>query len=518
MPTFIANIPELDESVTRPVLHQVLVAFQKHLRLDNNIIIKLLDDGEVPPLQGSNISDADVTPQTKDLKYLIATYKDEAFDKTIFQTMYKRRTNESIFRDDICNLDIYPVISSRKITVTLEYLAPSKIAALQFVNYLNARLSESLNSFITNIYYQVPVPNCIDTLIKYTFRLRNKVNKPIPLKLYTEKTFRIKHSILTNQLGTHPQLAFNYQYNDVRCYFSPDDLPELTRDKDGTYSVPFKFDFYYDRPINFNVKYPIYLYNEEVASRYINHKINKNEIPLLPVGKNQNIIESTSWLYNERRKLDPETGFVFPHYDDWVRPRLSGEIALFQLALFVDLDDKSLILNLDDLKSLGINLDSELIRYIKEQRTRVFNSSKSPFYFKLYAGKTHVTTDLFITDTGDIRAKWDLNPNKFYHLTLLTTRNLYWLDDETKKIISNYPVLLDKLEATINSGTGHGSNGNGHTLVPDYENEHVKPVTRPELHDWINDNSLSNEPHVPTFEFKYVNPIVIYTTEDEVVN
>lgn len=522
MPSFITKIPELENSVTRPVISQILVALQHHLHLDTNIEVKLLDSTVTSPLKGSNISDPDSHVGTRDKQVLVVTYEDKPLNAHQFQTMYQKRTQESLFRDEACGLDIYPVVSTRTVTLTAELITPSKIEAEQFANYINSRLSMSLNVFATNVFFQLPLPAAAEQLIRHALNLRNKTNKPIPLELYTEENNRIGDTILTNMAGEHDQRAYNYQYNEIPTYFAPDEIPTATREKDGTFTVDLKFEFNYDKPISINIKYPIYLYNEQVHPRYLNTKLDRNVAPLLPTGKNQNIVNSTTqWEDATRKIINNRTGFIVPRWDDWVCPSVGKQLPLFQVALFVDPEQPHLLVNLAEFADLGINIDSELVRWFTTHPNRAFNPARSPWYFRLYSNNNCITPDLTLTPSGDICANWELNPNNFYHLVLFVSRDLYWLDDETKKEIAKFPILLDKTEALVNTDTGIGSNGNGGTLVPlpypepdedpDVKPKPQRPVTRPGLIDWIIANDLISGPVIPDYTLNMVNSICIYS-------
>jgi len=158
MPKLVLPVPETIESVTRPVVLDVVRQLAKYTALPEARIY-FPGDMEKDRQPGTSISDDKLfntfgsTP-----KITIEVDEDYEAERMLTSAVY-RPENLFIFRDDRLETSIKPVYSSTEITINFRGRFMDKVAATRWRDDVRARVSMERQEFLHDMTYHYLIPN-----------------------------------------------------------------------------------------------------------------------------------------------------------------------------------------------------------------------------------------------------------------------------------------------------------------------------------------------------------------------
>lgn len=453
MPNIQTTLSEIAQSVSRPIIADVVMDLNRYLKTDPNTKLIFPGDTETTALSGDNIDDnlKDREATFASIKHLVIESTEEDVVEDIGITSVKRREQLPVFMDTELGVYITPVYINTEVKIEYKFNTPNKSEAIRWRNDMRMYVSAGRDTILHKLNYHYLIPEVFLDVLKAIHKNKLALTGcPCDFN-QTFHDYLLKH--ITNRLTVKADLtnknnryAINERQARIQGIFNFTDVSNVTRENNTGYSVSLTYKFNYMKPIGCTMRYPIIVYNQLLPAEYID--FNDTSTNLFTTPSQYNIVDYAYSQFESDNIMDrarrPDLPVRIPYFEDFVpKTLLPGTGTVMLITTIVD-KDKRTLLNIGDLGDY--TLDDDFMRFIIESELPyVTRFSKSIINFSLYAGYTLQPNGLLkLTKDLDLITIRDLDLTKPHRVRLSLVVDLTLLDPDALKRLGKYPEVLKK--------------------------------------------------------------------------
>lgn len=449
MPRIIVNVPETDESVTRPIVTEMINHVMKITDMPENTRVVF------PGILGKTMQPgSSINPNDPDLTFAhtnkITIEVEEKYEEERLQAMAVHRPeNFHLFRDDKLNVFIRPVYSPTDITINIKYRTVDRVSAMRWRDDIRTRIAMGRDLNVHELSYHYLVPEETLVLLKEIHRLR-EANHGYgdTFDTYLKNNASSRLTTVSNLSGTKTKLGMSETQIRIVGRFDFEAVPEEgERDGEGdAWSISFSYKFRYDKPICCTMMYPVIIHGQLLGLDYIPDPVYKLEDYKKKFALSANYFNTFEEV-NTPRNITP--GFPIPFHDDFV-PKYVPEdsLRLFTTIVVIDPVYPSHLFNLRELGS--VTLRSDILDFLVTEAPFMNRAYMSIFKISIYKEDELMNdTDVYVDSDLDVHVSFIVDPRKTYRVRLSLNTDLSYLDEETLKRIRKKATVLITLLETI---------------------------------------------------------------------
>ena len=353
---------------------------------------------------------------------LFVEVEEEVNKDYYFSTALHRADHLHTFADDRLGIYIKPVYSVNTVRVSFRYRTTDRNQANMWRNALRVKMLQQNGVNLHEVGYSYHLPEEFLLIMQELHRCREETaGYTQGFGEYFTEHLNSNVSSKANLSGKAAAWSVDERQIRVQGYFDFEGEPEKgARDSDqDTWMVSFAYTFTYNKPIEFNMRYPIMVHQQLIDQRYRpNERAYKIEA--------QKRYYNASILGLERFSTDQQTlsvaayeGVKIPLFDEFILSNvLPNTINLCTVLCTITAEDKRNLFNLREMGDYAIADD--VLRFIEQ--------SEYPFMGKLYLSvlglvlyedaKALPTGSLEVLPDLSVRCVRDLDLRKTYRVRL----------------------------------------------------------------------------------------------------
>lgn len=456
MPAVIRTLEEIDNSINRPVIFDIIQQIKEITQIKNENAIFYPGDLETNKQPGSSIDDNSRSPLLISGRYLSIEVEQEYDTDYISSTATYRKEYLPFFYDPALDVELKVIYAIVKTVIKFSYRTNSKTEATRWYDAMRLRIAQYMNAHLHSVSYHIPIPMSYVWLLDQIYELReNQGGYGQTFEQYVKSNMSDKISLVSDLTGKNRLLAIKERQGFIEGQYTFDALPDkIEIDKDtGTYQIGFEYSFNYDKPFQCYMRYPIMVHNQLLPEEFVDiHKLDYDtdrKINQFPV--------SFGAMQLYRTDLDPYITahpfnyLVIPPFDEFrINKDIPGTGTVFTALCSVLENDKRDILNLEELGDLC--LDEDILDFIKTSEYRYITQPyKSIIQLHLYENETPIDQKILICDSHlNIRSTVDLDIRKTFRLRLSLMIDLSYLDTASLNRLKLYPRAFVKIIEAAN--------------------------------------------------------------------
>lgn len=463
MASYVYPTPEVYKSVTRPVAMQIIRNMFTITGIDPKVfrskMIGMVESEKVP---GSAIDDK--APNDEQLQNRLSS--DKKFSMEIEEeflgdlvTAVKRPNNHPVFYDPALKLSIKPVRLQVKTKISVIVNFMDKVSANNWLRQIKAQILQTGLTHYHTIDYHYPLPRNIVAQLMHMHKLRENVDGyGESFGQWCRRCFVKTYDIITNEAGQGKQFVIREKQTNIYGWFDFDFVPtkaEKESDRAGGWNIQFDYYFYYDRPDNLVISFPLMVHNQLISQEYFNP-----ERPL-----NRDSYRSFSSITDEAydrivatvntHSYTRRPGIPAPIFDDWnCGQDPKGFVQFSRTLLSLDPADKKWLVNLDEL-SADYSLKPIILDFINKSGNSVFKTYDSIFNIVLYRWDSLLGPEhLNLVKPNKIVTPLDLSLRDMYHIVIYLLVDLSLLSDKGWDDLLNDCKVFHEYAEMLFPGTG----------------------------------------------------------------
>ena len=452
MPLYESQIPNLENTVSKPIALQAALLIRNNFFADTTLPIHLIDQtGNAMEFGSSTFSKNDILLDTNSI--IQVRYTEIPEQDIILTTIVDSGEMRPIWLDE--SLDVYarPIKSYVSCKLTITYRGSTKQEVDNWLNFLYTKFARGGSSLPMNLRYEMSVPDGLLVIIKAVHDAREtNAGYGDSFQEYLENNLQYAHDYKVNQLGGGTTLVMRDMLCNVVARLEPE-IPVPTREDNNTYTADVEFNFRYDKPSSMIIDYPIFVHNSYINPDFFDTDLDRNKIDKYQYTSDYGLISGLSYLLDKRDEVFlTRDGYIFPAFDPW-KPQLGDRclLPLIQMQIAVDPDNKTLLLDLTTLElATGLTLHKDLIDYWIRCGEDVFKYGRSAYWFGVYRNGQLLNSDRYtVNQVGQAVASYDLNLRGNYHLVIGLNTELGLLGMSGYDTLANFGELAVATIATI---------------------------------------------------------------------
>lgn len=471
------SIPEVRQSISRPIVFDVIGQLKKYIFIDDDVNIYFPGpDGYTHTVGSNEEHKQEYAPRLGSESKLLVTVTEGHNEDELSLTEFDPNKRMSIFVDPHLGIHILPVYAKMDVVVEFTYRSSSESEVQQWADMVRmyvSKLNQRYQHDITYHYEFLDEYLCILGKI-HEYRERQG-GYGESFSEYFLKNSSERVTLTSGTDGQEPKLSVSETQYPVVGYFDFSGIPpKLQADNsNGVFSVSFSYNFTYDRVHGLHIRYPIIVHNQPLPEDLIRkgkkvNSITTERIRTSTMTKAQMQMSTFSFT----SMLNNKTNLIrLPDYDHFIPDGyLRGTGGYAHLLMQVSPEDPYTLFNLKDMGDY--ELDTDVLNFMLE--------SEYPYLGEFYAsilgiqvykdsallGNKTVTCD----KDGNLKTTVPMDIRKEYRVRLYCVADQNLLMPEAKERLKNYPEALIKIIQTINDGISYipelnGSHG-GSTRKP----------------------------------------------------
>lgn len=455
MPNIITPIDDIQDSVERPVIFDIIRQVMELTHISHKTSIQFLGDEQKAAQQNSTITKDPIKENRWSYDEKVVIEVDEDFDRNRLINKYVKQPEQYfIFEDDKLPIYIKPIYASSEVKITVKYKARDKNQANKWRNDIQSHVAIMRDINLHELNYHYHLPEVYIEILKELHRLRENIaGYGDSFDDYFVKRLTNNASVLTNLSGTEGIWAVSEKQIRVQGYFDFEGVPEKAEKESDhdNFSISFSYNFKYEKPIECNMVYPLVIHNQLIGSKYRASKVYKLE------DKERAFTSSGRALYNfesDNTSLNVmgNDGVSIPSFDEFIpNGILPSTVRVFTALTSITPENKRFLFNLNELGQL--QLEPKIIEFLKlSEYPYLGKAFYSIFTLNLYRDGALVSDNALMVDSNlNVSSNIDLDLRKTYHVRLGLVTDITYLRSEAISRLRKYPIVGDKLIKAINA-------------------------------------------------------------------
>lgn len=447
MPTFIQEVPELDICVRRPVIDKIIKDLFEHTNIDaNKLDIYQVGSTVAIPQLNSTLDESVEKERLNNDTRAEVTMEEEITNLAIAPTLYHE--NISVFRDDALQVTVMPTMVSTKTTIEVRFICNSRATAKNWQQSIRRQVSQGAFNPIHTVNYYYPVPSEFMYVLSKIYEMREKkAGYGDTFGGWLKACFNERFSVITNQAGKGTQFVIREQQTNIIGYYEfGEEVEKMEKESGaGSYSTTFSYTFFYERPENIIIKYPIVIHNSIVPVELRDDRQIEDVQP-----KNYYLTNSAAAFEPFRFGVQSNPrnnrfgGWSIPYFDEWYPThRQQYYENLFRVTQAVSVDDLRWVGNVDRVSPY--NFPDDVLTYMKRRPQAMTQRREHLFNVTLHRwDDLFATSDLIVDTTLKVTSPTDMNLRDMWHLNIDIVYDLSVLSDAALKDLCLSPSVIDR--------------------------------------------------------------------------
>lgn len=456
MPNITMTIPDVAQTVSRPVMYSIIEQIQEITKIDKKAKIFYPGDINKKSTSGSTI-DGDDRSAIFNTERIVFIEVEENFDLTaIANTAVTREEHIPVFVDSKLGVRVTPVYATSDVVINFKYRSPSKTEAQRWMDDMRTRVSMLRDINIHNVQYSYLLPTPVLETLADIFEKRETVS-PYGQNIvdYITGCSTDRLTLLGDLTGSKGRLGVAETQARIVGIYGFEGVPEKPErnDDNGTWTISFSYKFSYERPVSCNMKYPIMVHNQLLKPEHI--EFTNGEPDLNKVNK---VFSKSLYAFNAfesdtiiNSRHNPELVVRIPEYDDMVTenvPNYTGTV--MWILTEIDLTDKRTLVNLTELGDY--TFDDDIIAFMKAGEYAYMTSfTKSILHVRLYKDSYGISDGAITIDKDlNVVATIDLDPRVQHRLRIAIVTDFTLISKPATNRLQASPKAFVKLIGSIN--------------------------------------------------------------------
>ena len=455
MPKLYLPVPEIEKSITRPVLLDIVRQVKEITGISKDTKEVFLGDARSGLQAGSTVG-SDILDNTNisASKQLFIEISEQFNENSLGTVALAQTENIPIFIDDVLGVVLKPIYTSRTFEIRIRYRNPSKTEAKSWRDNIYMHVNHLRDVNLHNAVYHYIVPKPFFVLLQEIHRLRENVESyGDTFENYFLSKFTKRVTEATTLTGDSATFVIPERQMRIQGWFTFQGSPE--REEMGGETNMWISEFTYsvtlDVPTGVHMSYPIMVHNQLLDDKYIPKAPEDDELHDKALTHYQTAFHRFEGQRALRNAIGVRSNMIFiPKHDDWLKDNAPPGMQ-FVLSALCELlpDNRKLLLNLDELGDYAI--DEEVLEYFRAVEYRYLTLPyKSIFHLSYYRHKflstdrnTYVDADL------NFMTKEDLSLRENHRVVLSLVNDVSAVDPAAFKRMKKYPNVLRKVLKAI---------------------------------------------------------------------
>lgn len=457
MPKFNEVLGSLTQSITRPIIYDIINQLSNITGIKKDAKIRFPGDGQKMQTSGSNIDEEnDKFPLLNTDRYNYIDVKESYDLDAISTTAINGQEYTPIFFDKTLDLFVAPIYATSDIVVSFKHVFTNKSEAGLFLDNIRSKKSAMYDLNIHDITYHYLLPPSILLVIKAVHNKREAYlgyGQSLEEYIISNSTDRL--TIVSDLVNKDSRLAVSETQTRIIGLYGFDDLPDKPErdESNGTWIISYDYKFSYEKPLSCFIRYPCLVHNNLLPKEYTTFNSNMKDYKELDTSRSTSFKALSIFESDEGRDLRSGSNYMLrlPDFDDYDIPAVPSKTGSVFIALCqVDQQDKRTLLDLNDLGDVMI--DKDILEFIKgTEYTNITELYKSILHLSLYRNNFLVSSGyLECSNAGIVKAKVDLDLRKQYRVRLSIVTDLTMLTKNAIETLKKYPKALVKIIGSIN--------------------------------------------------------------------
>jgi len=477
MPNISLPLEDLQDSVERPVVLSVVKELLDITELSDKTPISFYDD-EGKSAQLGSLINADASRVNKwPFDERVRIEVEEDFDPDRLYTIHTKTPEHiPVFKDEALGVIIRPTYSPTKVVINFNYRARDKNQAIKWRNRIRAKAAMFRDINLHELSYHTHLQEELIVMLKEIHRLReNRAGYGEDFHTYFARHLSDKASIKTNLGGKSVLWSIEERQIRVQGLFDFEGAPEKGDKEDGgdAWSINFSYKFEYEKPIEYNMVYPVVIHNQVLSKNYRPvekvYRLEDQQRAFSQSGMAYNAFESDTKVLTYRGN----DGIKIPNFDEFI-PATILPTTVNVMTCLVTIDNppnQRKLLNLTELGETGLN--PLVLQFMKDTEYEFMGRDFfSVFSLSLYRQNILLSSGSLMVDNAlNVFSTFDLDLRKTYRVRLGLVTNFTYLRKEAIERLKGVPglgdIVIDCIDSSINKYGGHPDIGKTEMSVVD---------------------------------------------------
>ena len=440
MPRVATQIPDVYESVIRPIALTVTRQVAVMMGWPETIDVLFPGDAESAPMTGSTLKEEPDPSKFSNNGRIRVEITENPYEERILATAVHRREHLPVFVEQKLGIKIAPVYSGTEMIFDFSFRAPNRVLAKRFRDdvLMKTAVNRQENLHELTYHYGLP-PGCL-LLLEEIHQMREAVaGYGENFSKWISDHITPRATNITTLIGSQQQLVIRENQISPLGWFGfigfPE--PEDKNDGTGTYKIDFQYHLMFDKPVGLEIEWPLMVHNQLIVDTYRDTP-NASGVMYDPA-KVFSAPSLSRFAFDRLTNAQPDPcarkfdGVVIPVFDEWepavVHPSTSS---LVTVMLQVDLEDRRAILDLDDLGDYQV--DTDILAFLRTESAFLTQYGNSVVHIALYREKNPLEDGLITIDSNlSVRSVMDLDPRQRYHLRISLVHDLFSLSAQAQE-------------------------------------------------------------------------------------
>lgn len=457
MPVVDVTLPDVSQSVMRPIVFDVIRQVQSITKIDSKA--KIFYPGETNKMQqgGTSIDDRNRDAVMSSNQIVFIEVEEDYDLEALSTTAVNYQEQLSVFNDARVSTKITPIYVDSGVTIHFRYRTRSKTEALRWRDDIRIRVSAMRDINLHKFTYHYLLPEqCIQLLSTIHHLRENVAGYGESFEEWVKSNATNRLTLIGDLTNKNARLGISETQMRIVGTYGFDGVPEKPErdDATGTWTISFSYKFTYNRPAACMMSYPVMVHNQLIPPEYVSFN---TEVPNDPtkVDKSFSISMNAMNHFEQQsvlgKQMRPGYFIRIPDHDEFTIPEpppYTGTI--FTALCESDLETKLDLLNLNELGD--IILDPDILDFIAKSEypyiTKLYNSI---LQLSLYRGNFLAGNEGLSCDSSlNVRTNHVQDLRIVHHVRFSIVTNPTILTADALQRLRSYPKAFVKIVTCIN--------------------------------------------------------------------
>lgn len=457
MPNVAITLPNVDESVTRPLVADLTRQLQQFTGLDFVKDVRFMNYNGNVRVPDSAVGEsksryATFSGQTR----MFVEVEEDVNQDGWASTVVDRIEHIPLFADPQLDIWVTPVVVPTDLVLKVRFQTRSRDEARRWRDDIVMRLAQLREGMQHTLTFNINLPTQLWGLIEHVWEKREALggydqDYVSYVKQHADKDL----TVVSNSAGQQHTFAFRRVLARVNGRFDISPIPDKPTfdESGGVWECTLSYKITYDRPTGCNVRYPIQVHQQFLDDKYI-----------LPVNVQPNMNDREKKLSQSQHAFSmfetykisgyychQDAYIQIPPFDDFVYrtvPKATATVVLGLLQL--EKPGPQVMMNLGDIGDDQI--DEDILQFLREVEYPWLNKPYESFFaVNLFREQDLVhSSTIEVDDQLNIFCNEDMSVRKNYRVRFSIVVDPSLLPLSAFERLYKYPKVIAKLVAAIN--------------------------------------------------------------------
>lgn len=458
MPQLHYFVPDIEQMITRPVITAVTNQIIEATGMSPDTFIEYTGDQQQTTMYRSFI-DKEPINAVNNVRFpfyekIQVEVDDNPLEEFLLSTPWNYPDNKRVWWDDKLGIILEPVYERSEVTLNFTYRTPDKGSAARWQKGMQRRFKIKFTDMSMVASYNILLPRLIVKFLYDFWKMRETVEGyGDTWSDYFNNHAMQKMVKLTDQSGKNPEIAIDETQLDILGNFEFTTAPKEERQDDGSaYTIGFSYKFRFDRPVGFNLHYPLVIHNQMIPSSMRNPKPHSYDPRSILGNATQSTSRYDAILRQQAQSHETKIGgHLVPWFDDW-KPKVGykNTSPLLQTLIRIDETNPYLVLDIMEMAEQGLIISPNTLTYLRMSYRFLNKHSMAALYIGLYSNDNAIDHQMYyITEDLKIMSRVKLDLRKCYHVVFFLINDLFGMTQDATKVLQRNPDIAEEILTTL---------------------------------------------------------------------